>query len=301
MRHTGPRDSSSALKIPFCRASHDACRHKPRITIYTLSCEPHYVWLIPTTLQSCRQNPAPIAPFECVPLICATSRMDNKGAGPTKACHNCRRQRLRCDRSYPQCNKCTRAGKECLGYGNFFRWTGAVASRGKFAGQTAPVASSTSSSTSPSTSSSSWSCGDLAKSPKEESQYDIADSEHQTSSDEEVQLIPRAQPAELELSTPWVLVDPLYQDMGSRHRLYLQYCKYPIENFIDILLTVSYSHYPSLPRPGLLGYTRAQSLSRSHTTDQGTPSPAACHRRGFGSTHVQPAADTACGIYDGRG
>ncbi|KAL6882941.1 fungal-specific transcription factor domain-containing protein [Trichoderma longibrachiatum] len=55
---------------------------------------------------------------------------------PTKPCHNCRRQRLRCDRSYPHCNKCAAAGKECLGYGKLFRWTGAVASRGKLAGRT---------------------------------------------------------------------------------------------------------------------------------------------------------------------
>ncbi|PTB64727.1 hypothetical protein BBK36DRAFT_1123192 [Trichoderma citrinoviride] len=55
---------------------------------------------------------------------------------PTKPCHNCRRQRLRCDRSYPHCNKCAAAGKECLGYGKLFRWTGAIASRGKLAGRT---------------------------------------------------------------------------------------------------------------------------------------------------------------------
>ncbi|GFP57414.1 acriflavine sensitivity control protein acr-2 [Trichoderma asperellum] len=61
---------------------------------------------------------------------------------PTKPCHNCRRQRLRCDRSYPHCNKCAASGKECLGYGKLFRWTGAIASRGKLAGRTssAPVA-----------------------------------------------------------------------------------------------------------------------------------------------------------------
>ncbi|KAF4124399.1 GAL4 [Geosmithia morbida] len=59
---------------------------------------------------------------------------------PNKRCHNCRRQRLRCDRSYPHCNKCVLAGKECLGYGQLFRWTGAIASRGKLAGKTSMAA-----------------------------------------------------------------------------------------------------------------------------------------------------------------
>lgn len=55
---------------------------------------------------------------------------------PRKACHNCRRQRLRCDRSHPRCHKCTNAGRECLGYQPLFIWTRGVASRGKMSGVT---------------------------------------------------------------------------------------------------------------------------------------------------------------------
>ncbi|KAI0472206.1 hypothetical protein GGR56DRAFT_112637 [Xylariaceae sp. FL0804] len=40
-----------------------------------------------------------------------------------KACHNCRRRRLRCDRSVPECLKCGRTGQKCLGYGQLYRWT----------------------------------------------------------------------------------------------------------------------------------------------------------------------------------
>ena len=40
-----------------------------------------------------------------------------------KPCHNCRRRRLRCDRSVPECHKCTRTGQTCLGYGKLYRWT----------------------------------------------------------------------------------------------------------------------------------------------------------------------------------
>lgn len=41
---------------------------------------------------------------------------------PTKACHNCRRRRRRCDRSQPYCYRCSRDGEECLGYGRILRW-----------------------------------------------------------------------------------------------------------------------------------------------------------------------------------
>ncbi|KAH0598552.1 hypothetical protein MHUMG1_03853 [Metarhizium humberi] len=50
--------------------------------------------------------------------------------GITKPCHNCRRRRLRCDRSWPTCNKCTLSGQECLGYGKVFVWTQAIDSQG---------------------------------------------------------------------------------------------------------------------------------------------------------------------------
>ncbi|KAI1130656.1 fungal-specific transcription factor domain-containing protein [Nemania abortiva] len=39
-----------------------------------------------------------------------------------KPCHNCRRRRLRCDRSVPVCYKCSKTGQRCLGYGQLYRW-----------------------------------------------------------------------------------------------------------------------------------------------------------------------------------
>lgn len=53
-----------------------------------------------------------------------------------KACHNCRRKRLKCDRNVPTCLKCVQRGHECLGYQNLFRWGQGLASRGKFRGAT---------------------------------------------------------------------------------------------------------------------------------------------------------------------
>ncbi|KAJ0425018.1 fungal-specific transcription factor domain-containing protein [Aspergillus carlsbadensis] len=67
--------------------------------------------------------------------------MQSSSTGPLaeKPCHNCRRRRLKCDRSLPACVKCARAGQECLGYGKLFLWNQGVASRGKMMGKTFPT------------------------------------------------------------------------------------------------------------------------------------------------------------------
>ncbi|KAK3358509.1 acriflavine sensitivity control protein acr-2 [Lasiosphaeria ovina] len=51
----------------------------------------------------------------------------------TDRCYNCRRRRLRCDRSYPSCHKCSINGEQCLGYGLVLRWANGPATRGKLA------------------------------------------------------------------------------------------------------------------------------------------------------------------------
>jgi hypothetical protein len=51
-----------------------------------------------------------------------------------KACHNCRRKRLKCDRNVPSCLKCAQRGYECLGYQSLSRWDQGLASRGKLRG-----------------------------------------------------------------------------------------------------------------------------------------------------------------------
>ncbi|KAH6627338.1 fungal-specific transcription factor domain-containing protein [Chaetomium tenue] len=58
-------------------------------------------------------------------------------AAKPRACHNCRRRRLRCDRSFPSCRKCSISGENCLGYGTLLRWANAPAVRGKLVGQLA--------------------------------------------------------------------------------------------------------------------------------------------------------------------
>ena len=61
-----------------------------------------------------------------LPSLAKAHRMPSTG----KPCHNCRRRRLRCDRSWPSCHKCTQAGQECQGYGKIFTWTQAIDANG---------------------------------------------------------------------------------------------------------------------------------------------------------------------------
>lgn len=143
---------------------------------------------------------------------------------PTKPCHNCRRQRLRCDRSYPHCNKCTSLGKQCLGYGKLFRWTGAVASRGKLAGKTSSAAIH--GQEDPGTSPASLSDTHRSASQSPSASSFFSDASPVCSSDSQMQLAWRRSPsAEPSSPSQYVLIDPLFQDLSSTHRYYLSYCK----------------------------------------------------------------------------
>lgn len=145
----------------------------------------------------------------------------------TKACHNCRRQRLRCDRSHPSCNKCVRAGRECLGYGQLFRWTGAVASRGKFAGKKSTAN------------------GSEGKN-EENSEKEISKSWEYKSgtklghgTNDEMGMVHAE-----EMTSPWVLTDPLFQDMGQPYRYYLSYCEFIETRCQHIFANPEASHHP---------------------------------------------------------
>ncbi|PHH59275.1 hypothetical protein CDD81_3511 [Ophiocordyceps australis] len=60
----------------------------------------------------------------------------------SKPCHNCRRRRLRCDRSWPSCHKCAGSGQECLGYGRVFVWAQTLHAHGVLKAQAQPQAAS---------------------------------------------------------------------------------------------------------------------------------------------------------------
>jgi hypothetical protein len=149
---------------------------------------------------------------------------------PTKPCHNCRRQRLRCDRSYPHCHKCLAAGKECLGYGKLFRWTGAVATRGKLAGRTSSAPMDASIKTVCPATICNGKMADLdffaPSTPSPASSYNpkCPDDTRKQGDGGHMQLVSRSPTPESLVRTPWALADPLYQDMQHSHRYYLSYC-----------------------------------------------------------------------------
>ncbi|KAJ3496777.1 hypothetical protein NLG97_g2408 [Lecanicillium saksenae] len=164
---------------------------------------------------------------------------------PSKPCHNCRRQRLRCDRSYPHCNKC------------------AVASRGKLAGRTssAPVpptglggGEAALSKVAPSSSSDSHKHDKSWPSTPESIDCPQTPPVGGDHSPDNMQLVTsRATSVEAELKTPYILIDPLYQDLGESHRYYLSYfsnrlCKdlvsqdVPSENPFRSLLPLTKAH-----------------------------------------------------------
>ncbi|PHH77774.1 hypothetical protein CDD82_3365 [Ophiocordyceps australis] len=128
-----------------------------------------------------------------------------------QACHNCRRLRHRCDRSYPHCRKCAAAGRECLGYGRLIRWTGAIASRGKWAGRTSNAPQ---------------------PAPRGRRRRGVAldaldgPAEHQTepqSRDGVAGQLVSTPVSTCSVTAPWVLVDPLFQDLSPSLRYYLSY------------------------------------------------------------------------------
>ncbi|KAF4450082.1 hypothetical protein F53441_6726 [Fusarium austroafricanum] len=239
-------------------------------------------------------------------------------SGPVadKPCHNCRRRRLRCDRLLPTCAKCEAKGVECLGYSQIFQWTGAVASRGRLAGQQSSAAlytparpstarsrasislssvSSLSSGSPASTSSASSVASPSSSSPAfiaptlsqveevtetseadTESEIDLFNdvddgNENENDNDNDA-ATPLASgdtqlacttihghplhPLASETSTPWVLVDPLYQDITSNHRQYLAY--------FDARLSRDFVAYdmPDNPFRNLLKFTQAHPLLR---------------------------------------
>ena len=141
---------------------------------------------------------------------------------PNKRCHNCRRQRLRCDRSYPHCNKCVLAGKECLGYGQLFRWTGSIASRGKLAGKTSSADTNYCRTPTLKLGSASASSS-RASTPQIDSPVSRHD-EPEPRSDGEWQVVPWTETVDDYPPQPWVLADPLVQDLSHDYRYYLTYC-----------------------------------------------------------------------------
>lgn len=157
----------------------------------------------------------------------------------SKPCHNCRRRRLRCDRSWPTCHKCAVSGQECLGYGKVFVWTTqAIDSHGNLKPTqssrhaTDPhVSAASSTATSPIMMSSS----DTTPPPS-----NLHQGHAQPLMQTNESMCPALSP-EPGTASAMVLTDPVFQDLDRTSRSYLAYCK--------LVFTLSSRH--PLPQPPL--------------------------------------------------
>lgn len=155
----------------------------------------------------------------------------------SKPCHNCRRRRLRCDRSWPSCHKCAVSGQECLGYGKVFVWTQALDKDGNSrssSGRSTPAATAESSprpagrqqwltvrTSGPSNNTFHAALPASAPNSDFDAATPIADP---TSSLGMPESLP-VSPAPL---TPTHLTDPVFQDLDRNSRYYLAHCRYSI-------------------------------------------------------------------------
>lgn len=127
----------------------------------------------------------------------------------TKGCYTCRRRRIVCDNGFPTCRKCQNAGKECLGYQKPLVWVkGGVASRGKMMGLSFDDVASPTSSGSPSMNS------------QQLLPFSLNDGEHQAHNGTLTHYLNRPTNSPM-----YALVDPVFQDLNTTSRFYVDICK----------------------------------------------------------------------------
>jgi hypothetical protein len=169
-----------------------------------------------------------------------------------KPCHNCRRRRLRCDRSWPTCHKCVVSGQECLGYGKVFVWIQGIDSQGNVnppPGRRLPddadAASGSASAHSVPPPGQQTGQGHSHDRPQPQPQPDYSDQHplvrlvqqaQQAAQEAEQMSQQRQHPQDDETSIsssdaniPWpspaALTDPLFQDLDRTSRYYLAHCQ----------------------------------------------------------------------------
>ena len=167
----------------------------------------------------------------------------------TKPCHNCRRRRLRCDRSWPTCHKCAVSGQECLGYGKVFVWTQGIDSHGNVnppPGRRLPDDTDSSASASPPGHHQPNQNHHHHDRPRPQPQPDYSDQHplarlvqqaQQAAQEAEELKRHQQQPtpqsdesaASSDANMPWpspgALTDPLFQDLDRTSRFYLAHCR----------------------------------------------------------------------------
>ncbi|KAL4931181.1 Zn(II)2Cys6 transcription factor [Aspergillus undulatus] len=175
----------------------------------------------------------------------------------SKGCYTCRRRRIICDQGLPTCRKCQNAGKECLGYQKPLIWVkGGVASRGKMMGrsfgdsqknnndaqvhdglhQSVVSSASFSGNVEPSSST------NIQPLPEEELKSDGPEPTT-TASQEAVVPFTSSQ-------TPWVLVDPLFQDYNPLTRFYINHFNQNLAGYLSLYSDVKNPFRDLIPLVG---------------------------------------------------
>ena len=161
----------------------------------------------------------------------------------SKPCHNCRRRRLRCDRSWPNCHKCAVSGQECLGYGKVFTWTQGIDNNGN------PKASSSGrrGASGGVAGGAQVQSGQLPQ-PQQQQQTlpvrraSVDSSRSEKGEDSESKQAP----------SPASLTDPIFQDLDRNSRYYLSHCEsLPSQRNritpLSLCRKVFFFFFPSLP------------------------------------------------------
>lgn len=189
-------------------------------------------------------------------------------------CWTCRRRRVQCDGVIPTCQKCKKAGKECLGYKKPLVWNAGVASRGRMMGKTFHESKASldlknsfvSKGNFPAKGNSSTADAKVPVSTIN-SPEPCSPSPSSETDEEGVEEISR------EVIVPFnfaattrpggTLVDPIFQDLKPITRYYLDYCEFTLCPINLLQLTL-----PSCPkalyRSGSTRPSRSESISRPH-------------------------------------
>lgn len=174
-----------------------------------------------------------------------------------RPCRRCRQRRLVCDYSEPQCKRCIYYGIQCPGYGPQYKWTNAVAIRGKLAGKKLPV----------------------------------APAESETAGDDGP---PQADQLQLSNDTPhpshWSprgLGDPFFRRFDDLSRYYFDYCPYhsPPPDRCDLVMLTAFRCQSTVPGPCCCRPTRTKPLSPSHSCGHRASGAAARNRSCCGFAH----------------
>ncbi|KAL6240038.1 hypothetical protein BDW75DRAFT_196788 [Aspergillus navahoensis] len=175
----------------------------------------------------------------------------------SKGCYTCRRRRIICDNGLPTCRKCRDAGKECLGYQKPLVWVkGGLASRGKMMGRSfedskpdktdarknyqeldVPAAAS-------------GLPGNVEPSLSTNIQY-LPD--EKAGSDDSVSTRTACQGAIMPVNpvqTPWVLVDPLFQDSSRLTRFYINHFNQNLAGYLTLYSDVKNPFRDLIPLVG---------------------------------------------------